>query len=88
MRAFNHLYKYSFLLAFFLFLLPTNVAAWWWNDDYQCNDFDGSLNIMTINLLFWEINTHDDRLDANAKFAVDDDIHEKPFHRDLPRTPN
>lgn len=69
------LFKFSVLLSALIFLLPFNVSAWWWNDDYQCNDIDGSLNIMTINLLFSEIKNRDERLDTIAQFVVDNDIH-------------
>lgn len=77
MRAQCKLFKFSVLLTAFIFLLPFNVSAWWWNDGYQCDDVDdsGILNIMTINLLFSEIKNRDERLDTIAQFAIDNDIH-------------
>jgi maltose 6'-phosphate phosphatase len=77
MRALYNIFKYSILLAFFFFLLPSNVSAWWWNDDYQCDDVDadGIINVMTINLLFSEIDNRNLRLEAIADFADAYNVH-------------
>ena len=78
MRAHCKLFKYSVLVTAFIFLLPFKASAWWWNDadDYQCEDIgDGPLNIMTINLLFSEIEDRDVRLDEIAQFASNNNIH-------------
>lgn len=76
-----NLFKYSVLLAVFLFLLPTNVSAWWWNGDAQCDDVaeNGVLNVMTINLLFSEIENRDERLEAIADFIADSSDPSDPF---------
>ena len=56
MKATSRLFKYSVLLAAFLFLLPSNVSAWWWNSGPQCDDVvddRGHLNVLTFNILFF-----------------------------------
>ena len=68
MRAHCKLFKYSVLVTAFIFLLPFKASPWWWNDGYQCDDDDingGRLNIMTINLLFSEI--EDSRCQVKTK---------------------
>lgn len=78
MRAYFKLFKYSVLVTAIIFLMPFKASAWWWNDGYQCDDDDinrGRLNIMTINILFSEIEDRDVRLDEIAQFASSNNIH-------------
>ena len=77
MRAHRNMFKYSILLVLLLFLSPSNVSGWWWNDDYQCDDVyeDGTIKVMTINLLFSEIVERDRRLSDIAEFAANNGIH-------------
>jgi maltose 6'-phosphate phosphatase len=63
------------LAAALVLLLPFHASAWWWSDGYQCDLDDGKLNIMTINLLFSEIEERDDRLRAIADYATANNIH-------------
>jgi maltose 6'-phosphate phosphatase len=65
----------SVLAAALVLLLPFHASAWWWSDGYQCDLDDGNLNIMTINLLFSEIEKRDDRLRAIADYATENNIH-------------
>jgi maltose 6'-phosphate phosphatase len=55
MRAPFNLFKYSVLLAAFLFLLPSNASAWWLNSGPQCEDVAGRgyINVLTFNILFF-----------------------------------
>ena len=55
MKTTSKLFKYYVLLAAFLFFLPSNVAAWWWNSGPQCDDVvdRGHLNVLTFNILFF-----------------------------------
>ena len=74
MKTTSKLFKYYVLLAAFLFFLPSNVSAWWWNSGPQCDDVvnnRGHLNVLTFNILFFaEKFSVEERLESIADFLV------------------
>jgi maltose 6'-phosphate phosphatase len=73
MRAPLNLFKYSVLLAAFLFLLPFNVSAWWWNSSQQCDDVAdrGYINVLTFNTLFFsEVASVETRLEPFVEWLI------------------
>jgi maltose 6'-phosphate phosphatase len=66
--------KHTVLSTILLFLVPVHASAWWWDDSHQCYGVgNGPLNVMTINLLFSEIEDRDRRLMDIAEYATDPD---------------
>lgn len=74
MRENRNIITCSILLAFFFFLLPSNVSAGWWNSGPQCDDIvdRGYINVVTFNILFFsEVASVETRLQPFVDWLVD-----------------
>ena len=76
MKIRSKLTKPAVFLVAFLFFLPQNLAAIGENNDTQNNNVAGRerLNILTINLLFSETDTRDDRLKTIADWVANNNV--------------
>jgi maltose 6'-phosphate phosphatase len=76
MKVRSKLKKPAVLLVVFLFFLPQNLAALGGNNNTQNSHLAGRerLNILTINLLFSETETRDDRLKTIADWVANNSV--------------
>jgi len=76
MKVRSKLFKPAVLLVAFLFFLPQNLAALGGNKNTQNSHLAGRkrLNILTINLLFSETETRDNRLKTIAEWVANHSV--------------
>jgi len=66
MKSFISLGKFIFAFSVLLILIPNSSLAW--SQQAQCGNVNGSLNVLTINLLFSEVKNRETRLTDIANF--------------------